>query len=335
MHFAANPGDDLVIGTAPTLRDAAFDASPVAQLVVDGTRRLVAANQSARRLFALAVDDVGRPLQDLEISYRPIELRSHLDELHAERRPRTIDGVVFHSGNGDRRTLDVQITPLSDTADADGACIAFLDVTAFQALQDDLRRSKHDLEQAYEELQSTVEELETTNEELQSTNEELETTNEELQSTNEELETMNEELQSTNEELETINDELRTRTLELNELNAFLETILASMRMAVAVVDAGQVVRVWNAHAEDLWGLRADEVVGQPFDSLDIGLPVADLRHAVSSALIAGDSDGVTVDATNRRGRRVRCRVTALPLRVLNDQTTGVIVLMEATPVEG
>ena len=56
------------------------------------------------------------------------------------------------------------------------------------------------------------EELETTNEELQSTNEELETTNEELQSTNEELETMNEELQSTNEELQTINDELRERT---------------------------------------------------------------------------------------------------------------------------
>ena len=98
-------------------------------------------------------------------------------------------------------------------------------------------QSKRELEQAHEELQSTVEELETTNEELQSTNEELETTNEELQSTNEELETMNEELQSTNEELETMNDELRQRTFELNEVNAFLETILTTIGLAVAVLD--------------------------------------------------------------------------------------------------
>ena len=107
-------------------------------------------------------------------------------------------------------------------------------------LQDQLSGSKRELEKAYEELQSTVEELETTNEELQSTNEELETTNEELQSTNEELETMNEELQSTNEELETMNEELRHRTRELNEVNGFLETILTTIGLAVAVLDRDQ-----------------------------------------------------------------------------------------------
>jgi two-component system CheB/CheR fusion protein len=146
---------------------------------------------------------------------------------------------------------------------------------------------------------------------------------------------MNEELQSTNEELETINDELRTRTLELNELNAFLETILASMRMAVVVLDTAQVVRIWNTHAEELWGLRADEAEGQPFASLDIGLPVGELRQAVRSALVAEEPAEVTVDATNRRGRQVRCRVTCLPLRVVNDQVTGVIVLMEVTLADG
>jgi two-component system CheB/CheR fusion protein len=101
------------------------------------------------------------------------------------------------------------------------------------------------------------------------------------------------------------------------------------------VVDAGQVVRVWNTHAEELWGLRADEVLGQAFASLDIGLPVAELQQAVRSALVAEEPAEVTVDATNRRGRGVRCHVTALPLRVLNDQVMGVILLMETMPADG
>ena len=48
---------------------------------------------------------------------------------------------------------------------------------------------------------------------------------------------MNEELHSTNEELETINDELRDRTSELNDVNDFLESILTSLGVAVAVLD--------------------------------------------------------------------------------------------------
>ena len=57
---------------------------------------------------------------------------------------------------------------------------------------------------------------------------------------------MNEELQSTNEELETINDELRERTGELNQVNEFLEAILTSLGLGVAVLDAQQRVQVWN-----------------------------------------------------------------------------------------
>ena len=135
--------------------------------------------------------------------------------------------------------------------------ISYIDVTEAHRLQDQLVHSKRELEQAYEELQSTVEELETTNEELQSTNEELETTNEELQSTNEELETMNEELQSTNEELETMNEELRHRTQEVNDVNSFLETILGTIGLAVAVLDRNQRVQIWNAQGARAVGRHA------------------------------------------------------------------------------
>ena len=177
-------------------------------------------------------------------------------------------------------------------------------------MQEELQQANQELEMAYEELQSTNEELETTNEELQSTVEELETTNEELQSTNEELETMNEELQSTNEELQTINDELRHRSDELNQVNGFLESILTSLRSAVVVVNRDLLIQIWNNKAEDLWGLRFDEVKSEHFLNLDIGLPVGELRQPIRDCLNAESQlFEIILDATNRRGRMMQCKV--------------------------
>jgi two-component system CheB/CheR fusion protein len=178
-------------------------------------------------------------------------------------------------------------------------------------------------------LQSTNEELETTNEELQSTVEELETTNEELQSTNEELETMNEELQSTNDELQSINDQLQASTALLDDANVFLEAVLASLRAGVAVVDSELRVRAWNSRAEDLWGLRAAEVIGQHFLNLDIGLPTELLRPMIRQTLVeTADVGELVVAAVNRRGRSIDVRVLASPLRSV-DTTVGVIMTME------
>ena len=52
------------------LRHAAFDAEPVAQIVLDGSAVLVAANTRARHQFGISSRDIGRPLQDLEVSAR-------------------------------------------------------------------------------------------------------------------------------------------------------------------------------------------------------------------------------------------------------------------------
>jgi two-component system CheB/CheR fusion protein len=213
-----------------------------------------------------------------------------------------------------------------------GTSIAYIDVTEPHRLQDQLATSKRELEQAYEELQSTVEELETTNEELQSTNEELETTNEELQSTNEELETMNEELQSSNEELETMNEELRHRTQEVNDINSFLETILGTIGLAVAVLDRNQRVQIWNGKARELWGVTPDEAEDEHLLGLDIGLPLDEMRQQLRATL-AGQSarEELVVGATNRRGKPFQCRVTFLPLGSGSDgDVSGVIMMMEA-----
>ena len=312
------------------LRDIAYDLTPGAQLVVDADGTLVLANAEARSMFRLATSDIGRPLKDLELSYRPVDLRSNLETAHAERRTVTIGGVVTAPA-GDRRDLTVHITPLGSGERTEGASILYEDVTRQRRAEEELEASKRDLEAAYEELQSTVEELETTNEELQSANEELETTNEELQSTVEELETTNEELQSTNEELETINDELRQRSLELNEVNAFLETILGRMGLAVMVVDRDERVQVWNQESANLWGVRTDEATGRSLRDLDIGLPLDGVGSALERVLTGSDDRAeVVLEATNRRGRAVRVRVTCLSLGGAPGGITGAVMLTAA-----
>ena len=319
------------------IHDAALEAGEIPQIVIDASGSLILANAQARQLFKLEQKDLGWPLQDLEVSYRPIEVRSLIEQCYSERKTITIENVERRDPSGETHYVDVRVTPLEDKSGLIGATITFKDVTRYHLLEGEAQKAQQEaetineeLEAANEELQSTNEELETTNEELQSTNEELETTNEELQSTNEELETMNEELQSTNEELQTMNEELRLRTDELNVTNGFLDSILTSLRAGVAVVDKNLKVLIWNNIAEDMWGLRADEVKEHSLFNLDIGLPVNRLRDPIGSALNDGDaSQDLVLDAVNRRGRNIKCRVSIRPFKAANGEQQGAVIMME------
>jgi two-component system, chemotaxis family, CheB/CheR fusion protein len=310
------------------LRDLGFDTAPIAQIIIDVNGILVMVNEEARTLFALSPKDLTRPFQDLELSYRPVELRSLIERAYSEHRPITLKNVERYLSNTEIQYLDMQITPLQDTdASFLGVSISFHDVTRYIQLQDALQCSQQKLETTNEELQSTNEELETTNEELQSTNEELETTNEELQSTNEELETMNEELQSTNEELQTINNELSERTTELNRTNIFLTSILKSFQTGILVIDSSFNISIWNYMVEDLWGLRTDEVIGKSIFSLDIGLPVEQLRSPIRDSLSGKKQfQEMILDATNRRGRQIKCYLAITPL--LGIEMQGAVLIM-------
>ncbi len=318
-------------------RDSALEIGPNPHVIVSRAGILTFANLPARALFGIGREALGRPFQDVELSYQPIELRGPVEEAMRDRRRVSIGEVGYQPKKGEERTLDITVVPLlPDGGDAHAVSIVFEDVSRYARMQQELEGNRRDLELAYEELQSTIDELETTNEELQSANEELQTTNEEIQSTNEELETMNEELQSTNEELETINDELRDRTSELNRVNEFLEAILTSLSIGVAVVDRQQRVQVWNDRAEDLWGLRHDEAVDHHLLSLDIGLPTEQLAGPLRSVLgAASDREESVVEAVNRRGRAIACTTTILPLVSPNsdaDSVRGAIILMQDAP---
>ena len=316
------------------LRNAALLASPVAQIVVTADGLVALTNRQADQLFGVSSRDVGRPFRDLTLSYQPVELRKYIEQAQVERRTLQVGDIEYVRAGYEPAHLDVQINPLVDTdASLLGVTLVFHDITASRSLRDELQRANQELETAYEELQSTNEELETTNEELQSTVEELETTNEELQSTNEELEAMNEELQSTNDELQSINEQLQESTAELDNANAFLDRVLASLRAGVAVVDRDLKVKVWNRQAEDLWGLRPEEAVGQHLLNLDIGLPVDRLRPLIRQAL-TGDrnAEEVQLEAVNRRGRPITVRVACSPLEHATAEPSGVIIVMEADP---
>lgn len=315
MSQVGGEDEQQTVGGEAQIRAIAFDSSPVAEIVVDGKGNVALVNAAARTMFRLARNDIGRPFHELEVSYKPIELRAPIDVARRERKTTELDDVEWRHPDGQVRHLDVRVIPLQDEGALIAVKVAFQDVTRYQELAAELIASKRDTEVAYEELQST--------------NEELETTNEELQSTNEELETMNEELQSTNVEIETVNEELRERTEELARLNGYTRSVLDGLSMVVVVLDQELNVRTWNGEAEELWGMSQDEVEGRAFLGLDIGLPVHELKDLIKKTL-AGEvkRSEKTLPGHDRKGKNVRHHVTCVPLRE-EGKANGVILLVD------
>jgi two-component system, chemotaxis family, CheB/CheR fusion protein len=302
-------------------RDIAFDTNPFGQLLLDSTGRLLLANEKARQFFGLSINDLGRSFTDFQFPNRPVELRSLVEQAISSRNSAILKDVHWTAEKEGDCCLEIQINPLVENSGSVlGVSIVLVDVTLHKQLKEKLEQANQKLATAFHELQSTNEELETTNEELQSAIEELETTNEELQSTNEELETMNE--------------EMRVRTDELNQANAFLEAILTSLHGSVIVLDNDFRVRIWNSRAEDLWGMCLNEVEEQNFFSLDIGLPLEQLRKPIRSVLdgeIAHLDTQVT--ATNRRGRSIQCSVSITHFSENGaERAKGIILVIEETP---
>jgi two-component system CheB/CheR fusion protein len=260
-------------------------------------------NEQAERIFGLSLRDVGRLLRDLEVSYRPIELRNYLEQAKAERRSAIIQDVQWQRAGSATTWYEVHVNPLINSDNtAVGVSIAFFDVTTTRGLLDKVTEGSRQLESAYEELQST----------------------------NEELETMNEELQSTNDELHTINDAVRERGIELDAARSFLGALLTSIHLGVVVVDREMRIVVWNRGCEDLWGIRSDEATGAPLGGLDIGLPMAEVKPLIGRAFVDPDATEETVvEAMNRRGRTIALRVACRAF-VENATVNGALLLMEA-----
>jgi two-component system, chemotaxis family, CheB/CheR fusion protein len=154
-----------------------------------------------------------------------------------------------------------------------------------------------------EYLQSVIEQQETANEELQSANEEVQSANEELQSINEELETSKEEIQSSNEELATINEELQNRNLELNQLNnelrrarEYAESIVATVREPLLVLDADLCVQTASRSFYATFQVTPEETEGRFLYDLGEGQwDIPELRRLLEGSPQDNRLDGYEV----------------------------------------
>ena len=122
------------------LRQLSFQSDASGQIVIDRARTLIMINDRVRTLFGLTPDDLGKPLGDLAVSYRPVELRSILEQAWTEHRPVNAKDVEWTTATGERVYLDVQVMPLVDASlETIGATIIFRDTTPKRRLEDELR----------------------------------------------------------------------------------------------------------------------------------------------------------------------------------------------------
>lgn len=145
---------------------------------------------------------------------------------------------------------------------------------------------------------------------------------------------MNEELESTNSELQSVNADLHLRREEVERLNELLLAITGNIELGAAVLDGDMRVQVWNERAADLWGVRSDEVLGQSFFALDIGLPAEQLRGMIRSVEKGGrPHQEMSVEAVTRRGRTILCRVMAHVVSN-GERPAGAVLVMEELSAE-
>ncbi len=137
---------------------------------------------------------------------------------------------------------------------------------------------------------------------------------------------MNAELQATNEEIQTLNQVTQERGNDLGRLNGILESVFTSLRGGVVLLDRELRVLRWNRKAEALWGPRTEEAQSKNFLNLDIGLPVEQLKGPIRACLASDDQKEFTeimLDATNRRGKPIRVKVTCTQLAHPDRGPTG------------
>ncbi len=157
-------------------------------------------------------------------------------------------------------------------------------------------RLLHELAVTREYLQSVIEQQEAANEELQSANEEVQSANEELQSINEELETSKEEIQSSNEELQNRNLELSQLNKELRRAREYAESIVATVREPLLVLDADLRVQTASRSFYTTFRVAPEETEGRFLYDLGGGQwDIPELRRLLEGSPQGNGLDGYEV----------------------------------------
>ena len=185
---------------------------------------------------------------------------------------------------------------------------------AVTRLEEELRRTREQLEHASAARDRTVAELQAANQELRSINEEQ-------RAAAEELETSREEIQSVNEELTTINQEHQTTIEELKRTNADLRNLIESTEIGTIFLDREMRIRRFTPAVEALFN----------FVGTDGGRPLAHITHRLHYPALVEDVQGV-LTSLRRIEREVRSEAGAWyvvrinPYRAFDDRVDGVVL---------
>lgn len=288
-HARGTPERAGEVGGLDELREHAFSASPVAQVVVTGDDIVALINQQAELVFGLSPRDIGRPMRDLEISYRPVELRAYVEQSKVERRAIRIKDVEWSRSPGDVVWFEIHVNPLVHADNGLlGVTIVFHDVTAARKLLEELEHTNRQLESAYEELQST----------------------------NDELQAINDALRERSAELDQVND-----FMEAILTSVRFGVIVVDRDLRVLVWNRSS-EDLWGLRRDEAVGVHLLNLdVGLPVGELRSAI-----RSVLSGSAV---EDVLLLDAVNRRGRSTTVRVVVAPMRCHEGDTEGVLLVME------
>ena len=117
-------------------------------------------------------------------------------------------------------------------------------------------------------------------------------------------------LRRSSEELEL---RVAERTRELSEAKAMVQALVDASPLAIIAVDAEERVMAWNASAERILGIRAEDVLGQPLPET---AAVAGARHALLRTLLEDGTPRVAdVEIHRDGGTSPLVSISTAPLR--------------------
>ncbi len=265
------------------------------------------------------------------------EVRAALQRAQREDTAVRRENIPLRESGGARR-VNIEVVPLPGVAAQERHFIVVFEEASSDDARPSARRTKgkvritaaernevvelrQELVATKEYLSATLAQHTTTNEELGVANEELQSMNEELLSMNEELQTAKEELQSTNEELETVNDELQRGNERLKTLNDDLVNLLASVDIAIIIVDPDQHIRRFTPRARAVMNLIPSDI-GRKISDLRPKLEILDLSATISNVV-----DSLVMSETEVSDEHGSCyRMQIRPYRTTDNKIDGAVI---------
>jgi two-component system cell cycle sensor histidine kinase/response regulator CckA len=130
-------------------------------------------------------------------------------------------------------------------------------------------------------------------------------------------------LRDLNESLEA---RVAERTDKLERLNDELRALFDASPLAICSITRDGRVRSWNPAAEQLFGWRADEVIGRPLPNVPADL--LDEFHALRKRVLAGNPfTNYETRRTRKDGRHIDVSISTAPLHDAPGATSGLVAV--------